>query len=186
MRIDVIGGRDERLLDRPRRRPSAAGSAATRLVVGARRPRAAERLLPDDRAGRLVVDVEVPRREPQPRRCARSIAARSCAKTAPVSAYGARRSTSVEHRRRTSASSIDVHATGSARRYSVANDRRAGRRTAAPSAGRSSPRCRRIRRRQRPSRRSRRWRVRSRRRSCRTRGRSITAPPKLDRSVTSP
>src|SRR4029077_17915987 len=35
------------------------------LVVGAAGPRPAERLLPDDRTGRLVVDVEVARREAQ-------------------------------------------------------------------------------------------------------------------------
>ena len=35
------------------------------LVVGAAGPGAAERLLPDDGAGRLVVDVEVARREAQ-------------------------------------------------------------------------------------------------------------------------
>ena len=59
---------------------------------------AAERLLPDDRAGRLVVDVEVAGREAQHARCACAIAARSWAMIEPVSAYGATDSIWVEHR----------------------------------------------------------------------------------------
>ena len=51
------------------------------------RARAAERLLPDDRAGRLVVDVEVAGRVAQ--RLLRRGRRASSEKTAPVSAYGA-------------------------------------------------------------------------------------------------
>ena len=58
------------------------------LVVGPDGPRAAERLLTDDRAGRLVVDVEVAGRVAQlrPRPSIGRAVARE--KTAPVSAYG--------------------------------------------------------------------------------------------------
>ena len=66
VRVGVVGGRDERLLDRPGRRPAQQVQRRTCLVVGARRARAAERLLSDDRAGGLVVDVEVARGEAQP------------------------------------------------------------------------------------------------------------------------
>src|ERR671937_1597068 len=58
-RIAVVRRRDERLLDRPRADPADQVPHRARLVVRARRPRAAERLLADHRAGRLVVDVEV-------------------------------------------------------------------------------------------------------------------------------
>jgi hypothetical protein len=59
-RIAIIRRRVEVLLDRPRADPADQIELRPRLVVGARRTRAAERLLADDRAGRLVVDVEVP------------------------------------------------------------------------------------------------------------------------------
>src|SRR3954453_1989763 len=55
----VVGRRVERLLDRPRRGPPQQVRGGAGLVVGAGRARAAEGLLADDRAGRLVVDVEV-------------------------------------------------------------------------------------------------------------------------------
>ena len=58
-RILVVARRHERLLDRPRADPAHQVQLRTGLVVRARRARAAERLLADDRAGRLVVDVEV-------------------------------------------------------------------------------------------------------------------------------
>src|SRR6266851_4380710 len=57
--IPVIGRRHVRLLDDSRARPADQVEERAGLVVGARRSRAAERLLPDHRAGRLVVDVEV-------------------------------------------------------------------------------------------------------------------------------
>ena len=66
VRVVVVGGRDERLLDRPGRRPPQQVQRRTGLVVGARRAGTAERLLADDGAGGLVVDVEVARREAQP------------------------------------------------------------------------------------------------------------------------
>src|SRR5690349_6192355 len=57
--IAVVGRRHERLFDRPGADPADQVPHRARLVVRAGRARAAERLLPDDRAGRLVVDVEV-------------------------------------------------------------------------------------------------------------------------------
>src|SRR5439155_16801317 len=57
--IPVIGWRCVRLFDDPRACPADQVQERARLVVGARCTRAAERLLPHDRAGRLVVDVEV-------------------------------------------------------------------------------------------------------------------------------
>ena len=58
-------GGDERFLDRPRADPTNQIQHRAGLVVGAGPARAAERLLPDDGAGRLVVDVEVPRGIPE-------------------------------------------------------------------------------------------------------------------------
>src|SRR5436190_11115194 len=63
-RVAVIRGRDERLLDRARADPADQVPHRARLVVRARRSSATEGLLADDRAGRLVVDVEVPGRVP--------------------------------------------------------------------------------------------------------------------------
>src|SRR5437899_61140 len=57
--IAVVGGRHERLLDRARAYPTDEVPQRAWLVVCAASPCAAERLLADDRAGRLVVDVEV-------------------------------------------------------------------------------------------------------------------------------
>ena len=57
--VAVVGRRYERLLDRPRRDPADQVPHRAGLVVRSRRARAAERLLADDRARRLVVDVEV-------------------------------------------------------------------------------------------------------------------------------
>ena len=65
VRVAVVLRRDERLLDRARRGPAQQVDRGAGLVVGARGPAAAERLLADDRAGRLVVDVEVAGREAQ-------------------------------------------------------------------------------------------------------------------------
>ena len=55
----IVARRRERLLDRPRAHPAHQVQLRAGLVVRARRARAAERLLADHRAGRLVVDVEV-------------------------------------------------------------------------------------------------------------------------------
>ena len=63
--VAVVRRRHERLLDRARRGPAQQVDRGAGLVVGAAGPAAAERLLADDRAGRLVVDVEVAGREPQ-------------------------------------------------------------------------------------------------------------------------
>src|SRR5262245_21959531 len=57
--ISVVGRRHVCLLDHTRARPADQVQERAGLVVRARRPRAAERLLADDRARRLVVDVEV-------------------------------------------------------------------------------------------------------------------------------
>ena len=57
--------RDGRLLDRARRRPAHEVVRPAGLVVRARGAAAAERLLGDDGAGGLVVDVEVARRVAQ-------------------------------------------------------------------------------------------------------------------------
>ena len=65
VRVAVVGRRHEGLLDRAGRRPAQQVLRGAGLVVGARGTGAAERLLPDDGTGRLVVDVEVARREPQ-------------------------------------------------------------------------------------------------------------------------
>ena len=76
-RVAVVRRRHERLLDRARRRPADEVPHRAGLVVRARGARAAERLLPDDRTGRLVVDVEVAGRVAQalPRRStARAVA----------------------------------------------------------------------------------------------------------------
>src|SRR5471032_2646534 len=61
-RVAVVRRRDERLLDRARRRPADQVPHRARLVVRTRGASAAERLLADDGASRLVVDVEVPGR----------------------------------------------------------------------------------------------------------------------------
>src|SRR5207247_10833718 len=57
--IAVVGGRHERLLDRARAYPTDEVPQRACLVVRAGSACAAERLLADDRAGRLVIDVEV-------------------------------------------------------------------------------------------------------------------------------
>ena len=64
-RILVIARRRERLLERARVDPADEVQLRAGLVVGAGSARAAERLLADDRTGRLVVDVEVARGVPQ-------------------------------------------------------------------------------------------------------------------------
>src|SRR3954453_11184446 len=66
-RIAVVARRDERLLDRARADPADQVPHRASLVVRAGCARAAERLLADDGAGRLVVDVEVARRVAQSR-----------------------------------------------------------------------------------------------------------------------
>src|SRR5687767_6706415 len=63
--IPVILRRNERLLDRPRADPADQVPHRAGLVVRTGRARAAERLLADDRACRLVVHVEVSRRVAQ-------------------------------------------------------------------------------------------------------------------------
>src|SRR5580692_12898661 len=65
VRVAVVGRGDEQLLDGPGVDPADQVEDRAGLVVGATGPGPAERLLADDRAGRLVVDVEVARREPQ-------------------------------------------------------------------------------------------------------------------------
>src|SRR5207237_9214055 len=60
--IAIVARRDERLLDRARADPADEVPHRAGLVVRSRRARAAERLLADDRARRLVVHVQVPGR----------------------------------------------------------------------------------------------------------------------------
>src|SRR6202012_2427685 len=60
--VAVVGGRGEQLLDGAGADPADQVEERARLVVGAAGPGAAERLLADDGAGGLVVDVEVARR----------------------------------------------------------------------------------------------------------------------------
>src|SRR5262249_9608938 len=57
--ILVIPGRRERFLDGSRTHPTQQIDLGTSFVVCPRRPSTSERLLSDDSAGRLVVDVEV-------------------------------------------------------------------------------------------------------------------------------
>src|SRR5207244_5548003 len=61
-RVAVVGRGHERLLDRTGAHPTDQVPHRARLVVRAGSARAAERLLTDDGAGRLVVDVEITRR----------------------------------------------------------------------------------------------------------------------------
>src|SRR5258708_29426118 len=61
----------ECFLDRSRRYPPREIPYGTRLVIGARRSRAAERLLADYRARRLIIDVEVAGGVTKPIGCAR-------------------------------------------------------------------------------------------------------------------
>src|SRR3954470_12700466 len=63
--IAVVGRRVEGLLDRARAHPADQVPQRAGLVVRPRGARAAERLLADDGAGRLVVDVEIARRVAQ-------------------------------------------------------------------------------------------------------------------------
>src|SRR4051794_36663149 len=65
-RVAVVARRDERLLDRARCDPADQVPQRAGLVVRPRGAGAAERLLADDRAGRLVVDVEVSGRMTEP------------------------------------------------------------------------------------------------------------------------
>ena len=66
VRIGVGRRRHERLLDRAGAGPAQEVLRRAGLVVGARGAATPERLLPDDRTGGLVVDVEVAGCEPQP------------------------------------------------------------------------------------------------------------------------
>src|SRR5437868_10791452 len=59
VRVAVADRRRVRLLDNTRAGPADQVEEGPRLVVGAGGAGATERLQPDDRAGRLVVDVEV-------------------------------------------------------------------------------------------------------------------------------
>src|SRR5260370_22866859 len=65
VRVAVVRWRDEDLLDGPGVDPADQVEDRARLVIGAAGPGAPERLLADDRPGRLVVDVKIARREPQ-------------------------------------------------------------------------------------------------------------------------
>src|SRR5256885_11319924 len=65
VRVAVVAGRRVRLFDHAWADPAYQVEDRPRLVVGAGRARAAERLEPNDRASRLVVDVEVARRVDQ-------------------------------------------------------------------------------------------------------------------------
>src|SRR5262245_20170762 len=60
--VAPMRGGNELLFQRARRHPAHQVPRAARFVIGRRRAAAAERLSSDDRAGRLVVDVEVARR----------------------------------------------------------------------------------------------------------------------------
>src|SRR5687768_14927161 len=64
--ITMIGWRHEGFLDRPRAGPADQVPHRAGLVVGARGPRTAKRLLADYRAGRFVIQVEVSSGVPQP------------------------------------------------------------------------------------------------------------------------
>jgi len=57
VRVRVVGRRDQRLLDRAGQGPALQVLRGAGLVVGAGGSAAAEGLLADDGAGRLVVDV---------------------------------------------------------------------------------------------------------------------------------
>src|SRR5680860_1233414 len=65
MRVAIVLRGVESLFDRPRRCPALQVRRRTGLVIGARGPRPTERLLTDDCACWLVVDVEVTGREPK-------------------------------------------------------------------------------------------------------------------------
>src|ERR1041384_2048320 len=64
-RIPRITRRDEVFLDRPRAGPADQVQQAARLVVGAARAPAPERLLPHDRPRRFIVLIEVARGLPE-------------------------------------------------------------------------------------------------------------------------
>src|SRR6266496_6439352 len=75
VRVAMIGRRHKGLLDRSRRGPAEQVPHRAGLVIRSRRAAAAERLLSDDSAGRLVIDVEVAGGETQrqaDRRCRRT------------------------------------------------------------------------------------------------------------------
>src|SRR5215813_3925201 len=65
VRVSMVNGRYERLLNRAGVDPADQVEDGSCLVVGAACPGPAERLLPDDSSGGLVVDIEVAGREPQ-------------------------------------------------------------------------------------------------------------------------
>src|ERR1700679_3848414 len=65
VRVPVVGRRDEQLLDVAGADPADQVEDRAGLVVGAAGPGTAEGLLPDDRPGRLVVDVEIAGAEAQ-------------------------------------------------------------------------------------------------------------------------
>ena len=149
VRVAVVGRRDERLLDRAGRRPAQQVQRRAGLVVGARGARPAERLLPDHRAGGLVVDVEVARRVAQP------AAAAVQHRGAVVGDHRAGQARTCEPPSTTPRMSlavvvgVDVHGEDRPEVLGARTPRRSGRRTAARSGGRNSLRCRRIRRRRR-------------------------------------
>ena len=86
VRVLVIGGRKEGLLDRPRARPAEKVQIRPGLVVGARAAGPAEGLAANDGTGRLVVDVEVAGGKAKRMVCLVD-ALRAVANTDPVSAY---------------------------------------------------------------------------------------------------
>src|SRR5215472_1608664 len=65
VRVAVVDRRHQRLFDGPRVDPPDQVEDRPGLVVGTARPGAAERLLPDNSPGRLVIDVEIASREPE-------------------------------------------------------------------------------------------------------------------------
>src|SRR5687768_9626474 len=67
-RVAELDGRDEGLFDGPGAQPALQVQGAPGFVVRSGPARAAERLLPDDRARRLVVHVEVAGSVAEPRR----------------------------------------------------------------------------------------------------------------------
>src|SRR6266480_5997463 len=68
-RVPIVGRRRESFLDRAWTYPAHQIELRPGLVVGARPARSAERLLSNDRASWLVVDVEIPRRVAERQRC---------------------------------------------------------------------------------------------------------------------
>src|SRR5262245_375814 len=64
-RVTVIGWRDEDLFDRAGADPTHQDHHRSGFIVRTARSRTSERLLPDDGAGRLVVNIEIARSKPK-------------------------------------------------------------------------------------------------------------------------